>query len=183
MSVPVNSRTNGNNTSKSQATASNTTRKESSLPNASATKTDKNINQESIAFVWLDNRKECTSALIGSLRNINDLVRIFTDTAVVLDELRASNDKIFFISSLSDPEFLNVAHRCKSVEAIFVLDPDVTDIRGDFPKLIGIFAQQEQLLREVRTILDKYERIQLELFVFQNEKFFLWWQLWREDVS
>ena len=74
-------------------------------------------------------------------------------------------------------------HNLAAVEAIFVLDPNIESIKGNFPKLHGIFTQQEELLRVVKETLDNFEQLQLESFAFEEDKIFLWSQLWRQEVS
>ena len=56
-------------------------------------------------------------------------------------------------------------------------------IKGDFPKLFGIFNQQEELFRILKEVFDTFEQIQLEEFAFEEDKIFLWSQLWKEEVS
>jgi hypothetical protein len=158
-------------------------KKESTKSSASATPIDLNSNRECVTFVWLDLRRESTGAFLGTLRAINDCVRTYTDISTCLDSIRSSHETIFLISSSSNVEFLATIHQCINVEAIFVLDPDTNTIRGEFPKLIGIFTQQEELYRVLRVTLDNFEQFQLERFTFETNKIFLWWQLWKEDVS
>ena len=149
----------------------------------SVTEIDSSVNRECVTLVWLDLGRETTGTFIGALRSINDCVRTYTETSACLDSIKSAREKIFFISSSSSSELLAIVHQCVAVEAIFVLDPDANGVRGDFPKLIDIFTQQEELLRGLRTTLDTFEHIQLEAFVFETDKVFLWWQLWKEEVN
>ncbi|CAF0972875.1 unnamed protein product [Rotaria sordida] len=71
----------------------------------------------------------------------------------------------------------------ENVEAIFILDPNSQDIKSDIPKLIGVFTQQEELFRSLKETLDIFEQIQLERFSFENETLFLWYQLWKEELT
>jgi hypothetical protein len=48
--------------------------------------------------------------------------------------------------------------------------------------LFGVFNQQEELFRVLKEVLDTFEQIQFEEFVFEEEKVFLWSQLWKEGV-
>ncbi|CAF0983561.1 unnamed protein product [Rotaria sordida] len=158
--------------------------KESTAISACATQIiDRNINRECVTFVWLDLRRDSTGTFIGTLRAINDCVRTFTDISTCLDYIKSSHEKIFFISSSSNNELLATIHQCIAVEAIFVLDPDTNNVRGDFPKLIDIFIQQEELLRALKITLDTFEHIQLERFTFETDKLFIWWQLWKEVIT
>lgn len=157
--------------------------RQSTMTSTCVTQTDQNINRECVTFVWLDLRRDSIGNFIGTLRAINDCVRTFTDVSTCLDYIKTSQEKMFFISSSSNAELLNTVNLCISVEAIFVLDPDTNNIRGDFSKLINIFTQQEELFRVLKTTLNTFERIQLEKFSFETDKIFLWWQLWKEEVS
>jgi hypothetical protein len=136
-----------------------------------------------VIFVWLDLRRESNATFVGALRVINDCVLTYVDKASCVESIRSTHQTIFFISSSSDVELLSDIHQCPTVEAIAILDPEPGVIRGDFPKLIGTFTQQEELLRVLRETLDAFEQIQLETFTVETDKFFLWWQLWKEDVS
>ena len=144
---------------------------------------DINTSHECVALVWFDLRRDSGGSLLAALRAINDNVRICMDTSSCLDSLRSSDETIFFISSSSDERLIGTAHLCDAVRAIFVLDPDATAVQGDFPKLIGVFTQQEELIRALKTVSTTFEQIQLEVFAFASDKAFLWWQLWRTEVS
>ncbi|CAF0930238.1 unnamed protein product [Adineta steineri] len=155
----------------------------STVTTAGTASGDLNSNHECVTFVWLDLRRETTGTFIGALRSINDCVQTYTDMSTCLDSIRSSNEIIFFISSTSNAEFLAELHDCVNVEAIFILDPDMNTIRGEFPKITGIFNQQEELLRVLRVTLDTFEQLQLEKFTFETDKMFLWWQLWKESIT
>ncbi|CAF4676523.1 unnamed protein product, partial [Rotaria magnacalcarata] len=68
------------------------------------------------------------------------------------------------------------------VEAIFILNQNGDNIKGDFPKLFGIFTQQEELFRMLKEVYNTFEEVQLEEFTFEQDLVFLWSQLWKEDV-
>ena len=138
---------------------------------------------ESVVFIWLDLQIRPTPNVVSSLRSINDSVRVYTDLTNCLDSIRSSNEKIFFISSSINTEMITTVHHLSAVEAIFILDPDGEKINGYFPKLCGIFTLQEELLRELKEILDVFEQVQLESFVYEQDKEFLWRQLWKEGVG
>ena len=70
-----------------------------------------------------------------------------------------------------------------AVEAIFILGTNAESIKRDFPKLFRVFNQQEVLLRVLKEIFDVFEQVQSEEFHFEEEKLFLWAQLWKEEVS
>jgi hypothetical protein len=145
--------------------------------------TELNVNVECVHFVWLDVRRESSGTLAGALRAINDCLRTYIDMNSCLQAIRANKNKIFVISSAINDEGLNVIHTCDNVEAILILDPSSNTCRTDLPKLIGTFTQQEELLRIVRATLDRFEQIQLESFSFETDKRYLWWQLWKDEVS
>ena len=140
-------------------------------------------NYESIVFIWFDPQGQSNINLTGQLRAINDNVQMFTDSSACLDAMRSSEQKVFFICLSSNNHLIATAHDFPAVEAIFVFDPNAENIKGDFPKLFGIFNQQEQLFRVLKEVLDLFEEIQLEDFAFEHDKIFLWSQLWKEDVS
>lgn len=150
---------------------------------SSAAPGDINTNHECVALIWLDLRRDSAGSMLAALRAINDNVRICMDTSSCLDSLRSSDEKVFFISSSADERLIGTAHLCDAVQAIFVLDPDAAAVQGDFPKLIGLFTQQEELIRALKTVTTTFEQIQLEVFAFASDKAFLWWQLWRTEVS
>ncbi|CAF3502135.1 unnamed protein product [Rotaria sp. Silwood1] len=179
----MNSASNSNVVVTQKSTSATPLKKESTTIGACTTEIDLNINRECITFVWLDLRRDSTGTFIGTLRAINDCVRTFTDASACLDFIKCSHEKIFFISSSSNTELIATVHLCTAVEAIFVLDPETNSVRGDFPKLIDIFTQQEELLRVLRITLDTFEQIQLERFAFETDKVFIWWQLWKVEIT
>lgn len=138
---------------------------------------------ECVTLVWFDPQGQSNINLIGSLRVINDSVQVFTDSSTCLDMIQSSMEKIFFISSSNNNELISMVHACGAVEAIFILTGNGENVKGDFPKLFGVFNQQEELLRVLKEIFDLFEQVQLEDFHFEAEKVFLWSQLWKEDVS
>jgi hypothetical protein len=140
-------------------------------------------NYESVIFIWFDPEEQSNINLIGPLRAINDSVQAFTDSSSCFDILRSCKEKIFFICSSSNNELISIVHDFPAVEAIFILDPNPENLKGDFPKLFGVFRQQEELFRILKEVLDAFEQIQLEEFTFEHDKIFLWSQLWKEEVS
>lgn len=149
--------------------------------------TRRDDNHDNIVFIRLDPQGSSSSSslnnLIASFRSINDTVRSYSNAASCLDGIRSTKQIVFFICSFFNFELLATVHKIENVEAIFILDPNPQDIKGDFPKLIGIFTQYEELLRSLKDILQIFEEIQLEKFSFEDEKWFLWYQLWREEVN
>jgi hypothetical protein len=133
-------------------------------------------NHESVIFIWFDPREQSNINLVGPLRVINDSVQVFTDSSSCFDTIRSSKEKIFFICSISNNELITTVHDFPAVEAIFILDPNADSIKGDFPKLFGIFTQQEELFRTLKEVFDAFEQIQLEEFAFEQDKIFLWSQ-------
>ncbi|CAF0910435.1 unnamed protein product [Rotaria sordida] len=137
---------------------------------------------ESVIFIWFDPHENLNTHLMGPLRAINFNVQTFTDPLTCFDTIKSSQQKIFFISSLCNNELIATVHDFNAVEAIFILDPNNENIKGDFPKLFGIFNQQEELLRMLKEVFNTFEEIQLEEFAFEQDKVFLWSQLWKEDL-
>jgi hypothetical protein len=140
-------------------------------------------NHESVIFVWFDPQDQSTLNLVGPLRAINDNVQAFTASSSCFDVIQSSKDKIFFITSSSNIELITIVHSFTAVEGIFIIDPNVNSIKGDFPKLFGIFSQQEELFRVLKETFDIFEQIQLETVAFEQDKDFLWSQLWKEKVN
>lgn len=138
---------------------------------------------ECVTLVWFDPHGQSNINLIGALRSINDSIEVFTEWATCFDMIKSSEEKIFFISSTNNHELISLAHACSGVEAIFILAANAENVKGDFPKLFGVFNQQEELLRVLKETFDLFEQVQLEDFHFEAEKVFLWSQLWKEDVS
>jgi hypothetical protein len=176
-------RTKGNNKTRSVGGSVVSEASHSSTPEPSGRNmTYADENHESVIFIWFNPQEQSNVNFIGQLRAINHNVQAFTDAASCFDTIRSSKEKIFFICSLSNSELIGTVHDLTAVEAIFILDPNMDSIRGDFPKLFGIFSQQEELFRVLREIFDAFEQIQLEEFAFEEEKVFLWSQLWKEEV-
>jgi hypothetical protein len=140
-------------------------------------------NHESVVFIWFDPQEQPTLNLVGPLRAINDIVRTFNDATSCYNAIRSSKDKIFFITSSSNSDLIGTVDNFEAVEAIFVFDPNVENIKRDYPKVAGVFNQQEELFRVIKEVLDIFEQIQLEIFAFEEDKVFLWSQLWKEKVS
>ena len=147
------------------------------------TQSDRNVNLECVTIALLDVRRESTSVFVGALRAINDYVRTFTETDGFPHYGQSSREAMFVILTSSSDDLLSAVQLCPNVEAIFILDPSGTPIRGDLPKVIGVYTQQEELVRAVRMTLETFEQVQLETFAFETEKIFLWWQLWKEEVK
>ncbi|CAF0911025.1 unnamed protein product [Rotaria sp. Silwood1] len=137
---------------------------------------------ESVVFIWFDPHQLLNIHLIGPLRVINAGVQTFTEPLTCFDTIRSSKEKIFFISSSCNNELIATVHDFNAVEGIFIFDPNGENIKGDFPKLFGIFNQQEELLRILKEVLNTFEEIQLEEFAFEQDDVFLWSQLWKEDL-
>ncbi|CAF3838221.1 unnamed protein product [Rotaria sordida] len=140
-------------------------------------------NHESVIFIWFDPQEQSGLRLVGPLRVINHHVQAFSDSLSCINAIKSSKEKIFFITSSSDSELIRTVHNLASVEAIFILASNVDSIKGDFPKLCGIYSQQEELFRGLKEILDIFEQIQLESFAFEHEKVFLWSQIWKEELT
>ncbi|CAF2382775.1 unnamed protein product [Rotaria sp. Silwood2] len=140
-------------------------------------------NHESIIFIWFDPQDQSGLNLVGPLRAINHHVQAFIDSLTCINAIKSSKEKIFFITSSSDSELIATVHNLAPVEAMFILASNVESIKGDFPKLCGIYSQQEELFRELKEILDVFEQIQLESFAFEHDKVFLWSQLWKEELT
>lgn len=140
-------------------------------------------NHESIIFIWYDPHEQSGLNLVGPLRAINHHVQPFIDGVSCLNAIKSSTERIFFISTSSHQVLITKVHSLPAVEAIFILDPNIDSIRGDFPKLFGIFEQQEGLFRVLKEVFDIFEQVQFEIFSFEQEKVFLWSQLYREEVN
>jgi hypothetical protein len=139
------------------------------------------INRENILFIYLDLHSQLTSSSIASLRAINNDVQAYTDPSACADLLRSSSDKIFFISSSADKQLIEEFHNINSIEAIFILNSEA-QIDNRFPKVYGVYVHFEELLLALKNTLEWYEQTQMDLFVFERDRIFLWSQLWKEEV-
>lgn len=140
-------------------------------------------NHESIVFIWFNPVEQFATNFLGPLRAINDIVHAFDEQSACFKAIKSSREKIFFITSSTSSELINKVHNFPAVEAIFIIDPIIETIKGEFPKLAGFFNQQEELFRVLKEVLELFEQIQLEVFAFEQEEVFLWSQLYREEVS
>lgn len=139
--------------------------------------------RETILLIWLDLLSQSTPAYIQSLRTINDRVQVYTDESTCLDELKTSQDKIFFISSSSNQELVAKLNSIRSIEGIFVPDSNVTFIKGEYTKILGYFPDLLGLLRILKEKLERFQNIALETFLFEQDSLFQWLQSWKEEVS
>ena len=139
-------------------------------------------NHGSILFVYLDDHSSGHSNISVSLRTINNDVQTYLDSSTCLEFLRTSTDHIFLILPPVDKQLLEDFHNLQSVEAIFILNDDAkADSR--FPKLYGSYVHLKELLTALKTTLQWFEETQMEVFVFEHDRVFLWSQLWKEEVS
>jgi len=138
---------------------------------------------EDVLFIWFDPSEQSNVNLVGQLRAINDSVKSFADASTCLKIIESSKEKIFFICSVCNNELIAAVHGFAVVEAIFILNSTGETIRGDLPKLFGIFNQHEELVRVLKDVFETYEQVQLEEFAFENGKIFLWSQLWKEELN
>lgn len=154
---------------------------------SSVTGTDRSIftskNFDSVVLVWLDIQKSLTTKIIRSFQSVNDSVRAYNDPSLCFDDIRYSNEKIFFISSSNNTELIATVHEFPAVEAIFVFDPKVINVKHNFPKFRGVFNSQDELLEAVTETLNVFEQVQFELFAYEENNTFLWRQLWKEKVN
>ncbi|CAF2064110.1 unnamed protein product, partial [Rotaria magnacalcarata] len=141
------------------------------------------VNRESILFIWLDLQSQSTPAFIHSLRAINDRVQIYSDESTCLDALKTSQDKIFLISTSSNQELIAKLNAIESIEAIFVPDSDVTFIKGEYTKLLGFFPDILGLLLILKEKLERFKKIMLETFLFEQDNLFQWLQSWKEELT
>ena len=139
-------------------------------------------NHENIIFIWFDPHAQPNLSVIGPLRAINSSVQVFNDSTNCFNFIRSSKEKIFFIGSVNNDKLITTVQNFPAVEAIFILDSNAETSRGDDSKLFGVFNQHEELLRVVKDALDAFEQIQFEEFAFEENKVFLWSQLWRAEV-
>jgi hypothetical protein len=139
-------------------------------------------NRENILFVYLDLDSQLNSNSIDSLRAINNDVHTYTDPSTCLDFVRSLQERTFFISSSADKQLIEEFHNLYSVEAIFILNSEA-QIDSRFPKLYGVYTHFEELLMALKDTLEWFEQTQMDLFVFEHDRIFLWSQLWKEEVN
>lgn len=109
-------------------------------------------------------------------------VHTFNDIQACSKFVRFSSDRIFFVLTSNDKQILEEFHPVKAIEAIFIFNADA-QIDNRFPKLYGVYSHYEQLLNGIKDTLEWYEQVQLEIFVFERDRVFLWLQLWRDEVN
>lgn len=119
---------------------------------------------------------------ISSLRLIINEIHTFIDIQTCLKFVRFCSDRIFFVLTSNDKQVLEEFHSIKSIEAIFIFNIDA-QLDSRFPKLYGVYSHYEQVLNGIKDTLDWYEQVQLEIFVFERDRVFLWIQLWRDEVD
>lgn len=150
--------------------------------NASAIDPFTRINMEGITLVCFDLPFQLNTNLYSSFQEIIDYIQVFTDSARCLDWIQSSSDSIFFISSSINRDLIAAVHAVTFVEAIFILNNEAQVSRSEFPKLVGVFNQHEELSMVLRDTLAWVERSKLEIFAFEQDNSFLWSQLWKEKV-
>jgi hypothetical protein len=99
-----------------------------------------------------------------------------------LNFIQSSNDSIFFITPSADKHLIEEIHHLDAVEAIFILNSEAY-VDSRFPKLYGVYGYFEELVAALKDTLEWFEQTQMELFVFERDRIFLWSQLWKEEVS
>lgn len=150
--------------------------------NAVAIDSSRRVNMEGITLVCFDLPFQSNTNLYSSLQEINDYIQVFTDSSRCLDWIQSSTDFIFFITSSTDRDLIAAVHAVIFVEAIFILNYEAQVSRSEFPKLVGVFNQHEELSMALRDTLAWFERGKLEIFAFEQDNTFLWSQLWKEKV-
>lgn len=139
-------------------------------------------NHGNILFVYLDDHSSAHSNIAASLRTINNDVQTYSESSTCLEFLRTSIDPIFLILPAVDKQLLEEFHNVQSIQAIFILNDDAkADSR--FPKLYGSYVHLKELLAALKSTLQWFEETQMEIFVFERDRIFLWSQLWKEEVS
>lgn len=136
---------------------------------------------ESVIFIWFDREKSISMNIINSLRSINDTIRVFNDMNACLSTIETSNEKIFFITSFNDNEFLDKIHEYPAVELVFLLAE--SQIERTLPKLYGVYTQLETLFCELKEALSIFEQVRLEMFYSEEDPTFLWRQIWKEAIK
>ena len=139
------------------------------------------LNQDNFVLVFLDLHSQLSTNPISSLRLIIHHVHTFVDAQKCLNFIRFSSDRIYFVSTSNDRQLLDEFHPLKSIEAIFLFDSDAK-LDNRFPKLYGVYSHYEQLFNAIKDTLDWYEQTQFETFVCENDRVFIWLQLWRDEV-
>ena len=145
--------------------------------------TDRRVNHEPITFLWLDLTSQSTPLIVTTLRAVNDFIRLETDLVSCFEEIKTCKNKIFLIIPSINEDLIKKFHGFDHVEAIFIFDSKSCPIEHEYPKLMGFFNQYEELTRCLKFIMELYQQIQLELFIFDDENAFLWLQLWKDEVK
>ncbi|CAF3473434.1 unnamed protein product [Rotaria socialis] len=143
---------------------------------------DPQQNYESVTFIWLDPQSQSKDNIVTTLRMINNYVQSYTDSLSCFTSIESSKDKIFFICTSTNIDVISTANAMPNVEAIFILKLDGLAFKTDFVKVIGIYEEQEELVRALKQTLETCQQIRFEEFLFETENTFLWLQLWRDDI-
>lgn len=143
---------------------------------------DTQENHESITIIWLDLQPQVPTNFYSALRIINHCVESYTDPELCFTSMESFDDRVFFICTSTNLDLITRANATECIEAIFILKADEPLAKTEFPKLIGMFEEQEELLRALRETIEVIQYIKFEEFLFEEDKEFLWTQLWRDQV-
>lgn len=141
------------------------------------------MNDENVILVCYDLPFESNSNLFNYLQSINDNIKTFTDYFLCLNWIKSSNNSIFFISSSINKDLIKSLHHCKNVEGIFIINSQSKINKNDFPKLVGVFNRYEELFMVMENMITSLKQSKFEMFTFEDDKTFVWSQLWKEQVN
>ncbi|UJR32336.1 hypothetical protein I4U23_019799 [Adineta vaga] len=148
------------------------------------------INRENIRLIYLD-KTEPMLDLQMKFFEMNSATQFYTDIQVCINVLKSiSNEEIFFIiSNLSFVDILDITHSLRSILAIFIYDNHQqqidTDFKIQYPKIIDIYANEDELCRSIE---DKIDLIEKQIFIYhlfdsqrqyltKESASFLWYQM------
>ena len=143
---------------------------------------DARQNYETVAFIWYDSQLESRGNIVGALRMINNYVQSYTDPLLCFTSIKSSNDRAFFICASTDADTIAMAETIATIEAILIFKLDGQSIKTEIAKLVGVYEEQEALLRALKETLEIFQQVRLEEFAFEDDNNFLWSQLWRAEV-
>jgi tetratricopeptide (TPR) repeat protein len=152
-------------------------------------------NKEDATLVWLDGTIDTTRT---TLREITDYVLLYTEIEPCITNIRSiSKERIFLIVSGGyAEECLHQIHDLPQIDTVFIFCMNLSKYENElinserYPKIIGIFDNEDQLIKSVREQLDDLQKQISTFSLYEKQKTtrdlskesasFLWFQLFKD---
>lgn len=152
-------------------------------------------NKEDITLIWLDKSIDTSRT---TLRDITHYVLLYTELEPCVSYINSINDERIFLIVSGDysEQCLDQVHDLSQVDSIFVFCMNVSKYKEKlidskrFPKIIGIFDSEEQLINSIREELDDLRKQVSTFSLYEKQKStrdlskesasFLWFQLFKD---